>query len=306
MSRHPTFSILLATVGRTTEVRKFLAALAAQTNRSFELLAIDQNPDDRLKELLDPYRGEFSIRHLRSDLGHSRAFNLGLAHVSGDVVAFPDDDCWYDPDLLDRVARVMQEHPGASGVTGREIVEPGFTSGGRWDQGAGPVTRANVFRRAISFTVFLRRAVATAYQFDESLGVGAGTQWGAGEETDYLLSLIREGKQLWYDSSIAVWHQGRSGPYTDATCAKARSYGMGMGRVLRKHDYSRLAVGRHVFRPACGALLALLSANPAKAKYHWSIFAGRAMGWRGAVEPLALRPRESERSLISMSGERLP
>ena len=61
MSGHPTFSILLATVGRTTEVRKFLVALAAQTNRNFELLAIDQNPDDRLKELLDLYQGEFSI-----------------------------------------------------------------------------------------------------------------------------------------------------------------------------------------------------------------------------------------------------
>jgi hypothetical protein len=72
---------------------------------------------------------------------------------------------------------------------------------------------------------------------------------GRGEETDYLLSLIREGKQLWYDSSIAVWHQGRSGPYTDATCAKARSYGMGMGRVLRKHDYPYARRGASCIRP---------------------------------------------------------
>src|SRR5262245_42844217 len=148
------YSILLATVDREKEVANFLPSLAAQTWRDFELIVVDQNPDDRLASLLDPYRNQFPIRRIRCGRGHSRAFNAGLECATGDVVAFPDDDCWYDPDLLERVAKLFEAHPDWDGVTGREVVEPGFTSGGRWDPRPGVVTPNNIWRRAISFTIF--------------------------------------------------------------------------------------------------------------------------------------------------------
>src|SRR5258707_4338024 len=149
-------SILLATLGRTREVHQFLRSLTFQTWRKFEVLVIDQNPDERLAEIVEQYAGEFRISRIQSERGHSKAFNVGLPQVSGDIVAFPDDDCWYDPDLLERVAGILHAHPQWSGLTGREIVEPGFTSGGRWDSRPGKLTRANVWRRAISFFIFLR------------------------------------------------------------------------------------------------------------------------------------------------------
>ena len=68
--------------------------------------------------------------------------------------------------------------------------------------------------------MFLRREVVRDYSFDESLGVGAGTPWGAGEETDYLLRLLEDGHRIFYDPAIAIWHQGRSGPYTSGTFAE--------------------------------------------------------------------------------------
>ena len=273
------FSILLATVDREKEVTNFLRSLASQTCRDFEVIVIDQNPDDRLTPLLDEYRSLFPIRQVRSARGHSRAFNAGLMHAAGELVAFPDDDCWYDPDLLERVGALFAAHPNWSGVTGREIVGPGFTSGGRWDPRPGMVTPDNIWRRAISFTIFLRRNAAAGCQFDETLGVGAGTPWGSGEETDYLLRLLQEGHPIFYDPSIAVWHQGHSGPYTPDTYAKARRYGMGMGRVLRQHGYALPQVARHLARPAGGALLSLLRGDWGKARYHWSICSGRAGGW---------------------------
>jgi glycosyltransferase involved in cell wall biosynthesis len=294
------YSILLATLDRTRELHQFLASLSRQTWRDFELLVIDQNPDDRIGEVLGQYAGEFAIRRIHSPRGHSRAFNKGLAQVNGDVVAFPDDDCWYDPDLLERVAQLLEKHPEWSGVTGREIVEPGFTSGGRWDRKPGAVTRGNVWRRAITFSIFLRAGVARKYAFDETLGVGAGTPWGAGEETDYLLRIIQDGHVIFYDPSITLWHQGRSGPYTKEIYSKARRYGMGMGRVMRKHRFPLCSVGRQLIRPLGGALLSLASGNPGKARYHWSIFAGRAGGW--LLTPGGAQPRRAAATLIS-SGE---
>jgi len=282
------FSILLATVDRTAELYQLLESLALQTWRDFELLIVDQNPDDRLEEVIAEYAGHFPIRRMQSERGHSKAFNAGLRHVSGDVVAFPDDDCWYPEDLLERVAVLLEEHPQWSGVTGREIVEPSFQSGGRWDREAGPVTRANVWRRAISFSVFLRAEAVQDYAFDETLGVGAGTPWGAGEETDYLLRLIADGHRISYDPSIGIWHMGRSGPYTVETYRKARRYGQGIGRVLRKHEYSTFSVSSHLIRPMGGAVLSLSRGNKEKARYHWSILAGRVYGW--CADPAATEP----------------
>ncbi len=300
------FSILLATLDRTSELHRFLRSLADQTFRDFEVLVIDQNPDDRLAAVLEPYSGEFPIRRLRCARGHSRAFNFGLEYASGDLVAFPDDDCWYDSNLLERVAAQLDRHPEWSGLTGREVVEPGFTSGGRWDRSEGFLTRANVFRRAISFTMFLRRDAATTRSFDETLGVGAGTRWGAGEETDYLLQLIADEHQIYYDPRITVWHQGRSGPYTPRTFAKAESYGAGMGRVLRRHKYGYVSSFYHLIRPLGGAALSLVSGRLRQARYHWSIFSGRTKGWLSSPPVSMGRPARSSRELISGGEVNLP
>jgi hypothetical protein len=77
---------------------------------------------------------------------------------------------------------------------------------------------------------------------------------------------------------------------------------MGMGRVLRKNNYPFSEVARHLIRPAGGALLSLLAGQFGKARYHWSIFAGRAGGWRLTSE--ARREAQRQRpagSLISKS-----
>jgi glycosyltransferase involved in cell wall biosynthesis len=276
------YSILLATLGRTAELDVFFSSLDRQTHRDFEVIVIDQNPGEVLTPILDEWRSRFPIRQMRSAPGHSRAFNQGLTQVRGDIVAFPDDDCWYGPNLLEQVQSQFSANPHWSGITGREVVEPGFTCGGRWDKRGGPITRNNVFRRAICFSMFLRSEVAVNYKFDESLGVGARTKWGAGEETDYLLRIVQDGHRIEYLPKIAVWHQGRSGPCTAETYARVRSYARGMGRVLRKHNYPLWMVVPHWIRPMGGALLSLAGCRLEKSLLHWSNLTGRVEGWLSA------------------------
>jgi len=144
-----------------------------------------------------------------------------------------------------------------------------------------------VWRRGISFTIFLRRSAVDGAWFDESLGVGAGSPWGAGEETDYLLRAIERGHSIYYDPSLAVWHRGRSGPCSPEVSAKARQYGMGIGRVLRKHRDPLHSVAYHLARPFGGALLYTARGQTEKARYHWSIFSGRLNGWLARPERAA-------------------
>lgn len=98
------FSLIMGTLGRTAEVGRFLASLQRQDHSEFELIIVDQNPDDRLGSLIADYSRYFSIVWLDSPKGLSRARNIGLAQITGDVVAFPDDDCWYPDGLLSYVA----------------------------------------------------------------------------------------------------------------------------------------------------------------------------------------------------------
>jgi glycosyltransferase involved in cell wall biosynthesis len=270
-----TFSLILATVDRTREVGRFLDSLAAQAYRSVEVLVVDQNPDDRLGPVLRRLRGAVVLRHLRAPRGLSRARNVGLRHAEGEVLAFPDDDCWYPPDLLERVAGILHAHPDWDGVTGRAVDPQGRPTSSRWDRRGGRLTRMNVWGRAISFTLFFRRRVVLRVgEFDESLGAGAPGPWGSGEETDYLLRALREGLAIYYLPDLAVYH---ATPVRDPQTARA--YGMGMGRVMRIHGYPLWFVAYQWARPLLGVAGAALSGDVGRARYHLAVAQGRMRGW---------------------------
>ena len=88
-------SLILATKGRVEEMKRFMRSLAQEGNGSFELIVVDQNEDDRVGAILRELNLRFPIIHLRSEVGLSRARNVGATAATGDIIAFPDDDCWY-------------------------------------------------------------------------------------------------------------------------------------------------------------------------------------------------------------------
>jgi len=272
------FSLVLATVGRTQELGSFLRSLCAQEYRSFEVIVVDQNPDDRLLPILQAYDGSIAIRRLVSARGLSRARNVGLSAVSGAVVAFPDDDCSYPRDLLRQVFERLEELPEIDGLTGRAVTENG-ASYARFDLRPGFLSKSNVWQRVSSFTMFLRRHVIEAVgPFDESLGLGSGTPWQGGEDIDYPLRAIEKGFCIYYDPSICVYHP-EPGAGGEDISTRAYRYGAGIGRVWRKHHFPFWLVAYYLSRPIGGAVLSLAQGKPKKANYHWSAFRGRLSGW---------------------------
>jgi len=272
------FSLILATVGRVQDVYRFLESLDAQTYRDFELVVVDQNEDDRLVPILQRFQSHFPICHLRYyGRGLSRARNEGLKSISGDIVAFPDDDCLYPPNLLEKVARWFAEHPERHGLTGRSVTDKATPSSGRWDRAAGDVDRYNVWRRGISFTIFLRKKVVeTVGSFDEKLGVGAGTPWGSAEETDYLIRALEAGFRIFYDPTLTITHPDKT---PEVSLERVRSYGRGMGYVLRKHSYPMWYVLYYLMRPLGGVVLAAITGRFRKMSYHWNTLLGRLEGY---------------------------
>lgn len=277
-----TFSLIVATRGRTSELTRLFDSLVAQTYQAFDVVVIDQNEDERLAPIVEAFKERLSVTHLcvRPE-GKSSALNKGLPLGNGDVIAFPDDDCWYPPVLLENVARLLTEHPDWAGVTGRESASADAVTNERFDLEPGEISLRNIWRRHIAFTMFLRHKDARGIEFNRDLGVGAGTKWGAGEETDFLLRFMHGNRKVYYDPSLVVCHPdwGGRGPFTEAYCKKAYAYGMGMGRLLRTYGFPLQTVLKYILRPAGGMVLSVLSGSPSAVRYYRSVLSGRLSGW---------------------------
>ncbi|MGZ8897866.1 MAG: glycosyltransferase family 2 protein [Halobacteriota archaeon] len=278
MSKYPHISLVLATIGRTHELARFLHSLDLQDARGIELVVVDQNPDDRLLPLLLQERA-YIVKHIRADRGLSRARNVGLCHVSGAIVGFPDDDCWYPPGLIATVITWFEDNPHWDGLTGRSIDEDGAPSNARFAAARGQIDVEGVWTRGISYTIFLRRQLTKLVgQFDENIGLGAGTRFGSGEETDYLIRALRRNARVFYEPRISVFHP-RAVIASDANLSgRARLYGGGMGYVLRKHKYPLRHLLRVLVRPIVAGAFYLVSFRVGKARYYLHTFMGRLDG----------------------------
>ena len=274
----PSFDLVLATVGRTSELARFLESLEAQSHRGFRVLLVDQNEDERLAPILAEHR-PLDVVHLRAERGLSRARNVALPEVRADVVAFPDDDCVYPADLLERVARRLAADMGLDGLTGRSVDASGGSSGS-WKLDPAVLSGTNLWNRAISYTIFLRRPVVERVgAFDEELGLGSGTEWSSGEEIDYLVRALRSGARIAYDPTLTVTH--REEPLSaDALRARAYRDGASLGYILRKHGYPKPEVTRRLVRPVAGALLSLVRRDRRQARFHLATLRGRIAGLR--------------------------
>ncbi|HEX6664734.1 MAG TPA: glycosyltransferase family A protein [Gaiellaceae bacterium] len=255
-----TFDLVVATVGRVAELERLLASLEVQTHKDFRVLVVDQNDDERVEPIL-PAHSLLEIDHVRAPLGLSRARNAALPLLRAEVVAFPDDDCAFPADLLERVATRLAD-PELDGLTGRA------PSPATWKHDAATLTRENFWNRAISFTIFLRREIVERVgAFDESLGLPSSS----GEEIDYLVRAIDAGARIEYDPTIVVMHPEKP---VDLTAAGTRD-GASIGYILRKHRYPRRVVARMLLRPAGGIVL-----DPRRARFHLATFRGRLRGYR--------------------------
>jgi glycosyltransferase involved in cell wall biosynthesis len=150
----PSFDLVVATVGRIGELARLLASVEAGVPQ-LRVIVVDQSGDNRLAKVLES-RG-LELLHLRSEPGLSRARNVGLDHLSADLVAFPDDDCVYPPGLLLQIAERLASDPDLDGLTGRPEDASGDSSAS-WKTDAAVLTDDNLWNRAISYTIFLRRA----------------------------------------------------------------------------------------------------------------------------------------------------
>jgi GT2 family glycosyltransferase len=234
--------LVLATIGRTTEVERLFDTLLAQTDKHFELIVVDQNADNRLVEAVTvaAQRG-LAVQHLRMDRPSlAGARNLGIAKAHGQLIAFPDDDCWYEPDVVEQVRNAFAAHGDWGGAVAQWVEQAQALRAAPSDEAlSAREWRAFKADGASSISLFFRaETLRRLGGFDERLGVG---QWfGAGEETDLILRALGAGVVIGRCTAARVHHHFASGiqHQAGANWRAAMRRGRGTGALFVKHSVS--------------------------------------------------------------------
>jgi glycosyltransferase involved in cell wall biosynthesis len=271
-------SLIVATVGRTQDLNRLLESIAAQSMTSLELIIVDQNVDDRVKNLLENSAHSFLCMHVRSPKGLSRARNVGINLASGHILCFPDDDCWYPGDLLRQVVQWFDQYQdydflccAAQDGSGREVAS-------RWPNHSLTIDRDSVLRACASASLFMRRtALDEIGGFDEGMGLGASTPFQSAEDSDLALRCMGRGGKGWFAKQLHVYHPDKGAG--EAGNSRALGYGMGFGYLLRKHRYSARTLIYHVARALGGLIKSIILAEPDKTGFYWNSACGRLRGY---------------------------
>lgn len=281
-------SLVVATLHRVTELERLLVSLEEQSCRDFEVLVVDQNPDDRLLPLLGRH-ARLAIRHLRSERGLSRARNVGLRAAQGDLIAIPDDDCWYPQELLTTVAAWFESHAEFGLLFTALRTAENRLSGPRTPARARRCTKSDVSTcLAASAALFMRQSVATSVGgFNEYLGIGAASKYQAGEERDYVLRAHRNGFQFWYEPSFTVHHP----PFGSMARLKQTTYAYALseGCVQRLHHYPLRHVGNDLLRSFGGAAVRLCQGDLFNASVYMLRGTGQLVGYVSGPRDLSRR-----------------
>jgi glycosyltransferase involved in cell wall biosynthesis len=233
----PRFSLIVPTLGRTTELTELFASIVKQQRSDVELIVVDQNDDDRIVPLLQALPNEIAVLHLRlKEKNRSGARNAGLVASTGEIIAFPDDDCWYPASLLDRVDDWFRKNKEYAVLAVGALDNEGLSSGNRWVQNACDISPINVLRTTFCSSLFIS-GVARSRRVRFELDMDTG------EETDYVLHLFATGLRGRFDRSLHIHHPRRDMLSGTVSRERAKHYGAGMGRVVRRHSLIMLWLG---------------------------------------------------------------
>jgi glycosyltransferase involved in cell wall biosynthesis len=278
-------SLVLATLGRDLEVADFLKSLLLQTYKTFELIIIDQNKDGKIDAIVELFEGCLDVNHVKVDFtGNARARDYGIGLALGSIIAFPDDDCAYERDVLEKV---IAEFKGRRNLSILVAGSYDFSSS-RFSIGVNS-PRAHYFSRfqmmGVEFTQFFDRNRIDGKHFHLDHDFGIGSKYSGAEGFELLYRLLRAGSTAFYTPEIKIYHPDKD--HYKLGSARMLMYSTGVGAYIRKFaNQQDVFILYYIVRkmfvvPILKMLLALVLLNPKKLTYSFYNLVGI---WRGFWE----------------------
>ena len=276
MSNIPKFSLVLCTLGRNSFVKNFLETIKIQDKRIFEIILVDQNDNDELLHLISNYQ-DLNIKYCKSDKGLSIGRNIGLEHVKGEYVAFPDDDCEYPKDILSKIESLFLKKKYDL-ISMQSKWKDNLISNGNFDNKSGSIDKYNIFKRVISYTIFVKLDIIKNIFFDEKLGVGAKSIFQSGEEVDFVLSILKKNINTFYSNELFIYHPHSTENFKDLIL-RTKKYVPGKSYVLRKHNYPKIYIFAFILFPLFKIVWSILRFRKNEILLNYISFKYRLIGY---------------------------
>lgn len=133
----PLFTFIVPVYNRPDEVAELLASLAAQTDRDFDVVLVEDGSKLPCSEVAEAYRDRLTIHYYaKENTGAGPSRNYGIARSEGEYLLFVDSDCILPPDYIAQTKAALAAQP-ADYWGGPDRAHPHF----------------NAMQRAISFTM---------------------------------------------------------------------------------------------------------------------------------------------------------
>ncbi|MCF6204987.1 MAG: glycosyltransferase family 2 protein [Methylococcaceae bacterium] len=273
------FSLIVATLHRTSEVDSLLTSLVNQVYNDFEVIIVDQNSDDRLDTIIKSYSKTLKVTHTHCESkGASHARNHGIELATGEIITFPDDDCEYPHDLLSEIYKEFN-NVKISGISVSSHDKNGGKGIARFAKERKIITKLNIYMTCVESGIFIRNKCLGNVRFDEELGIGSPTMLWSDEGPDLLLSLIKKGEKFLFIPELFFYHPNPVKSYDEKSIIRSYRYGCGRGAYLRKRNYPLWFVFYVWLLYVAGVLIALFQLNPNKVKYYYHGLVGRVAGY---------------------------
>lgn len=259
-------SLITATLGRYEELITLFDSLKNQTYKNFDLYIVDQNSDSKLKDLSYVYNKYFPIIYIHNTTkGLSLNRNIALKLVDGDIIGFPDDDCYYSPDVLSNVIKSLKNTESNVKFCAFRTYDS-ISKEQEHKSDKTIIMKKDILQKCISYNVFVKRN--NNILFDERLGVGC--YYSSGEETDYLYSIIgKDGYGIFVNQS-KIYHPKKNTSNIDLN--RIYKYSLGFGALMKKdlikrHNINALwQIIYYIIRALGGYILSL-----GKSKYYYGL-----------------------------------
>jgi len=229
----PRISAAICTRGRGDSIVCAVSTILANTHPDFELVIVDQSPEDDTERAVTPFLRDSRLRYVRSqERGLSRARNLAIREARAEIIAFTDDDCEVPTDWLEKIEAAFQERPEAAIVFCNVAAGP-FDP----QQGFIPAyTRPDRFlatsiddknaARGIGAGIALRKSVIESLGGFDSM-LGAGSEYCSCEDGDLAVRILLKGLPIYETNSVTVIHHGFRTFEEGKALGKRDYFGMG-------------------------------------------------------------------------------
>lgn len=169
--------------------------------------------------------------------------------ANNDLVAFPDDDCWYPDNNLIKIFKQFEKHKKLDMFFCKyqsSDHDDFDESDIKLDAGA-----KSVVRNASSNTIFLRGVVVNSQLgFDRNLGVGSPNN--GGEDLDYAIKSFLQARQTGFLNAYIIGHR-------DKNIELRGKYYRGSAIVLNRYKFSQLTLLKEFLRKVLIGINLLIS-----------------------------------------------